>query len=152
MNKRLKAWLKALVLLICAIALAAAIYLYVMQDAFHIELLDRLWPLGIILSIWLAIEAANQSDVEPYNDTPLFNLIGKYRHIRDKVVFSVALVTVLIFNVLPIYRGNSLWIWLGLNVMIFYGICFIFGTKDLHEGVTPRFLKRFLHREKHVDV
>jgi hypothetical protein len=122
-----------------------------MQDAFRLEVFDRLWPLGIILSIWLAIEAANQSDIEPYNDTPLFDMIGKYRRTRDKVVLGVALLTVLVLNALPI-RGVDFWIWLALNVLAFYGICFIFGTKDLHEGVTPRFLRRFLHRNKRVDI
>ena len=149
MNNRTVVWLKTILLL--AIAIAINVILFGLQDYIPHHAFSRFAPLVVIFSLMLAVEAANQSATDK-SSRPSYQLFGKYRSSRDKVVVIVAYLIAVILFWLPINLGDDFVSEIVLRIVLagiaYFGTCFILGTNELRAGVTPQFVKRLLYRKQ----
>jgi hypothetical protein len=115
--------------------------------------------LRYFIGLWFFAEAAFRMTQTENWMTPLFLLVGKYRLVRDRVVAGIALAaffTVLYLAVWLLMDNVFLWlVKLVLAVavvlvtwLIYYGICFLFGTQELRDGALPAFVRKWIWRSR----
>jgi hypothetical protein len=89
-------------------------------------------------------------------------LVGRFRMLRDKVVGGIALAAffvILFLSVRFLMENEFSWVvklsFAILAVLItwlaYYGICYLLGTQELRDGVTPTFVRKWLQRGKKND-
>ena len=112
--------------------------------------------LRYILGLWFFAEAAYNIVASERMVTPLYQLVGRFQTMRDKVVGSVALAAffvILFFSVRYLMENDLFWMTklvlavgtLLFTWLVYYGICFLFGTDELRNGILPKFIRRWLH-------
>ncbi len=139
---------------IFGIALAILAGWVFLQSKFDGGFLMLVEILAVFLFFWLIIEAAAQANPNQVV-SPLSKFLGKYSNRRDKVVAFMAPVAVLIvLFVISLFNGNPfLIIVLSLigAVVVYYGICLLFGTRELRDQVVPNFIKQIVFHKNSVD-
>jgi hypothetical protein len=116
--------------------------------------------LRYIVGIWFLAEAGFlMFPGEARRSLPLYQLVWKYPSLRDKFAAGLALVAffaVLFVAVWQLTENEFFWaVKLGLAIatvlvswLAYYGICYLFGTQELRDGVMPKFVKKWLQRNK----
>jgi len=116
--------------------------------------------LRYFIGLWLLAEAAFQMfPGEQRTTLPLYRLVWRYPSPRDKLVAGVALAAffaILYLAVRLLMENVFFWaVKLGLAIatvlvtwLAYYGICYLFGSQELREGVTPKLIKGWLQPSK----
>jgi len=113
--------------------------------------------LRYILGLWFFAEAAYNMVASERMDTPLYQLVGRFPTLRDKLVGGFALAAffvILYFSVRLLMENEFFWLVklvlaiLALLVtwLAYYGICYLFGSQELRDGVTPNFVRKWFQR------
>lgn len=106
--------------------------------------------LRYFVGLWFLAEAAFLFAQGENRQTPLYQLVGRYSHFRDKVVSGIALAaffTTLYLAVWLLMENAFSWqVKLALAIatvlvswLVYYGLCLLLGTRELRENVTPKF-------------
>ncbi len=144
MNK-LITWIKPFAIFGLAIAIPAGWFWLVVSDTFVSDFLGHGMLLIVFIVFWLIMEAAAQAD-PTLSESPLHKLVGRYSNTRDKrtkiVAIAAGLITGSAFMDSP-HGGFSL---LAV-ILAYYGICLVFGTRELRWDVTPAIIKRWINRK-----
>jgi len=139
---------------IFGIALAILAGWIFLQLKFDGDFLLLVEILAIFLFFWLIIEAAAQANPNQVA-SPLRKFLSRYSNRRDRVIVLIASLAVLIVLFITSFlQGNPLLI-IVLSIIsaivVYYGICLLFGTRDLRDLVVPSFIKRRVFHEDSVD-
>jgi hypothetical protein len=130
---------------IFAIALAILAGWIFLQSKFDGDFLGLVELLAIFLFFWLVIEAAAQANPNQVT-SPLGNFLSKYSNHRDRVVVCIAWLGVLIVLFITSFLHGNLFLISVLSiigaVVVYYGVCLLFGTQDLRDKVIPNFIKK----------
>lgn len=113
--------------------------------------------LRYIVGLWFFAEAAYGLITSDRMATPLYQLVGRFTTWRDKVVGGAALAAffvILYCAVRYLMENEFTWVvklTLAVAVilttwLVYYGICFLFGTNELRNGILPKFVRRWFTR------
>ena len=115
--------------------------------------------LRYFVGIWFFAEAAFLWVGGERVATPLYQLVGRFRSGRDKVVAGIALAfffVILYLSVWLLMANEFYWaVKLALAIacvlltwLVYYGICLLFGSPELRKGIVPMFAKGWFRRPK----
>ncbi len=139
---------------IFGIALAVLAGWFFLQAKFDWGFSGFVEILAVFLFFWLIIEAAAQANPDQVV-SPLRKFLGKYSNRRDGVVVLVASVAVLIvLSATSLLNGNPVLVIVVSiigAVVVYYGICLLFGTRELRGLVIPNFIKQIVFHKDSVD-
>lgn len=115
--------------------------------------------LRYILGLWFFAEAAYMMVPGDRIATPLYQLVGRFHSWRDRVVAAVALGAYFVLLFFAVYLMMNLVFILEVKValaigivlitwLVYYGICFLFGSDELRVAVIPRFVRRGIGQDR----
>jgi hypothetical protein len=115
--------------------------------------------LRYFVGLWFFAEAAFLVAQGENRLTPLYQLVWRYHAVRDKMVAGIALLaffSILYMAVWLLMDVEFFWaVKLSLAIatvlvtwLVYYGICYMFGSRDLRDGVTPKFIQDWFRRSK----
>jgi hypothetical protein len=147
MNNRLIKWVKPFVTFGIALAMLAGWVFLVSR--YDWAFLGQIGALVYFLFFVLIVESASQANPSQVA-SPIKNFFAKYSSRRDKVVVITAYAGALLVLFISMRNGNHLLISAVLAtsaLAVYYGICLVFGTRELKELVLPYLIKKKFYKE-----
>lgn len=93
---------------------------------------------------------------------PLYRLVWRYKSLRDRIAAALALAAFIVVLYVSVWQLTenvfAVGVKIGLAIatvlacwLVYYGICFLFGTDELRYGGALWFVRKWLRRDKTKD-